>query len=105
MYYFAPGDSNLKDSELLNQVLDQLINYPKATVIIRSYSDDQVDAIATQKYTLAQATQLSEYLSQSLPEGYRWVTIGGGQSQPIEPNDSAINRQHNRRIEILVDTR
>lgn len=102
---FAPGDSNLKDSELLNQVLDQLINYPEATVIIRSHSDDQVGAIATRKYTLAQATQLSEYLSQSLPAGYRWVTIGGGQSQPVEPNDSAINRQRNRRIEILVDTR
>jgi len=102
---FAPGDSNLKDSELLNQALDQLINYPQATVIVRSYSDDQAGAIATQKYTLAQANTLSEYLNQSLPEGYRWITIGGGQSQPIEPNDSAINRQRNRRIEILIDTR
>ncbi len=102
---FAPGDNHLKDSELLNQVLDQLINYPEATIVIRSYSDDQVAAIATRKYTLAQAIRLSAYLSASLPEGYRWVTIGGGQSQPIAPNDSATNRQRNRRIEILVDTR
>ena len=102
---FSPGDSGLKETELLNQVLDQLINYPKATVVIRSYSDDQAGAIASREYTLAQAIELSRYLSESLPEGYRWVTMGGGQSQPIEPNDSALARQRNRRIEILVDTR
>ena len=102
---FAPGDSSLKDSELLNQILDQLINYPNATVVVRSYSDDQTDGKASRKYTLAQASELSQYLARSLPEGYRWVTVGGGRSQPIAPNDSAPNRQRNRRIEILIDTR
>lgn len=102
---FAPGDSVLKDSELLNQILDQLVNYPEATVIIRSYSDEVGEALAAREYTLAQAMELSEYLARSLPQGYRWVTIGGGQTQPIEPNDSAPNRQRNRRIEIFVDTR
>ena len=102
---FAPGDSTLKDSELLQQTLDRLVNYPHATVIVRSYSDNQGDAIAARKYTLAQANELSRYLASALPEGYRWVAIGGGHTQPIVPNDSAPNRQRNRRIEILVDTR
>ena len=102
---FSPGDSNLKDSELLKQVLDQLINYPKATVVIRSHSDDRAGAIASREYTLAQAVELSQYLGESLPAGYRWVTVGGGQSQPTEPNDSELGRQRNRRVEILVDTR
>ena len=102
---FSPGDNELKATELLNQVLDQLINYPKATVVIRSYSDNQAGAIASREYTLAQSLELSRYLSESLPEGYRWVTVGGGQSQPVEPDDSALAQQRNRRIEILVDTR
>lgn len=102
---FAPGDSSLKESELLNQILDQLVNYPQATVVVSSYSDDRAGAIATQEYTLTQAIALSDYLAQSLPEGYRWVTIGGGQSAPLEPNDSDTGRQRNRRIEILVDDR
>ena len=102
---FVPGDSSLKDSELLGQVLDQLINYPNATVVVRSYSDDRADSEAARRYTLAQASELSQYLARSLPEGYRWVSIGGGQSQPVVSNDSASSRQRNRRIEILVDTR
>ncbi len=102
---FSPGDSELKDSELLNQVLDQLVNYPKATVIIRSYSDNQVEPKASRDYTQQQAIVLSEHLRHSLGDGYRWVTIGAGPAQPIESNDTDPGRQRNRRIEILVDTR
>ncbi|MGB3300888.1 MAG: OmpA family protein [Phormidesmis sp.] len=103
---FSPGQSDIKDSALLNQVLDQLVNYPQATVLIRSYSDDQAEANSSRKYTLAQAEAISAYLRAALPNGrYRWVTVGNGQSQPLERNDTDTGRQRNRRIEILVDTR
>ena len=102
---FTPGQSDLKANPLLNQVLDQLVDYPEATVIIRSFSDDQADAIASRKYTVAQADVLSGYLKGSLPEGYRWVVLGGGRSQPVASNEDELGRQKNRRIEILVDTR
>ena len=102
---FAPGQSDLKDAALLNQVLDQLVNYPSASVLIRSYSDNQAGAIASRDYTLAQAQALSDFLQTALPGQYRWVTIGGGQSQPVASNDDAAGRQRNRRIEISVDTR
>ena len=102
---FSPGQSKIKDTALLNQVLDQLVNYPQATVLIRSYSDDQAEATDSRKYTLAQANALSSYLRTSLPGTYRWVTVGNGQSQPLDSNDSDTGRQRNRRIEILVDTR
>jgi flagellar motor protein MotB len=102
---FAPGQSDLKDSALLNQVLDQLVNYPNSTVLIRSYSDNQAPAKASRDYTLAQADVLSRYLAAALPGEYRWVMLGGGQSQPVASNDDMIERQRNRRIEILVDTR
>ncbi|NJM98718.1 MAG: hypothetical protein HC800_17575 [Phormidesmis sp. RL_2_1] len=95
------------------------MNYPQATIVIRAYSDDQGDAIAAREYTLAQANALSHYLQSALPQEYRWITVGGGQSQPVAPpnsatdsaadsaaaDDIAINRQRNRRLEILVDTR
>ena len=102
---FTPGQSDLKENPLLNQVLDQLVNYPEATVIIRSFSDDQADVLASRKYTVAQADVLSGYLKGSLPEGYRWVVLGGGRSQPVASNEDELGRQKNRRIEILVDTR
>ncbi|MGC1309803.1 MAG: hypothetical protein WA885_21470 [Phormidesmis sp.] len=102
---FTPGETQIKDAALLNSVLDQLVNYPGATILIRCYGDDQVDAIASRKYTLAQANALKVYLQASLPGTYRWVSIGGGRSQPIADNKDVLGRQSNRRIEILVDTR
>lgn len=110
---FSPGASELKDTALLNQVLDQLVNYPKATILIRSYSDNQAEAKLSRKYTQQQAIAVSEYLSASLDgtlnstlgDTYRWVTVGGGSSQPVGSNDNDTGRQRNRRIEILVDTR
>ena len=102
---FSPGQSKIKDTTLLNQVLDRLVNYPQATVLIRSYSDDHAEVANSREYTLAQANALSDYLRTSLPGPYRWVTVGNGQSQPVDSNDSDTGRQRNRRIEILVDTR
>ncbi|MEL6159969.1 MAG: OmpA family protein [Cyanobacteria bacterium J06623_5] len=102
---FTPGRSQLQATELLPRVLDQLVNYPNSTILIRSYSDDRARAIASRQYTLEQANTLASYLQRSLPTKHRWVTLGGGQSQPIVENTDALNRQQNRRIEILVDTR
>lgn len=102
---FTPGQSQLRATELLPRVLDQLVNYPDSTILVRSYSDDQAKAIASRQYTLAQANTLASYLQRSLPTNHRWVTLGGGQSQPVADNTNALNRQQNRRIEILVDTR
>lgn len=102
---FSPGQAQIKEAALLNQVLDQLVNYPEATILIRSYTDNQANAIDSRKYTLKQANALSTYLQATLPSTHRWITIGAGQSQPVASNDDVANRQQNRRIEILVDTR
>lgn len=102
---FAPGDSQLKEAELLEEVLDHLVNYPGATISIRSHSDNQASATDSQAYTLAQAIALTRYLKRTLPAEHRWIAVGLGQAQPLTDNDDVINRQRNRRIEILVDTR
>lgn len=102
---FTPGQDQLKEAALLKQVLDQLVNYPEATIVIRSYSDDQANNLESREYTLNQANALGNYLQAALPSTHRWVTVGAGLSQPIVSNDNEASRQQNRRIEILVDTR
>lgn len=102
---FAPGGSELKEDAVLERVLNQLVAYPEATISVRSYSDDQVGAIASREYTLAQANTLARYLQTSLPTNHRWIMVGVGSTQPISDNADAAKRQQNRRIEILVDTR
>ncbi|MEL6816707.1 MAG: OmpA family protein, partial [Cyanobacteria bacterium J06598_3] len=102
---FMPGQAQLREAALLNQVLDQLVNYPEATIVVRSYSDDQANALDSRGYTLTQANALGDYLQSALPSQHRWVTIGAGRSEPVVSNDNEVSRQQNRRIEILVDTR
>ena len=81
------------------------MNYSGATIIVRSYSDNQTSASASRDYTLAQANALASYLQRSLPTEHRWVTLGGGPANALTDNRDAIAQQQNRRIEILVDTR
>jgi len=102
---FTPGQSGIKDAPLLTQVLDQLVNYPDSTILVRSYSDNQAGVEASRRYTLEQANAIARYLQSALPTNHRWVTLGGGQTQPITDNADPVQRQQNRRIEILVDTR
>ncbi|MEL7511823.1 MAG: hypothetical protein AAGM27_06705 [Cyanobacteria bacterium J06554_3] len=102
---FAPGASDIQDTTLLPQILDQLVNYSEATIIVRSYSDNQTSASVSREYTLAQANALASYLQRSLPTEHRWVTLGGGPANALTDNGDAIAQQQNRRIEILVDTR
>ena len=102
---FTPGDSTLQDTALMPQLLDQLVNYPDSTIIIRSYSDNQINSSDSRDYTLAQANALAGYLARSLPTTHRWVTLGGGPANALTDNSDAIAQQQNRRLEILVDTR
>ncbi len=103
---FSPGELELRDEALLERVLDQLVDYPDAaTISVRSHSDNQVGAIASRQYTLAQADAIARYLKASLPADHRWIAIGMGSAQPVTDNDNAAMQQQNRRIEILVDTR
>lgn len=102
---FSPGEPSLKDTALLERVLDQLVDYPEATISVRVHSDDQVSAIASREYTLAQADTLARYLQRSLPISHRWIPVGMGAAQPAAEGTDAVERQRNRRVEILVDTR
>lgn len=102
---FSPGQSTIKNADILTAVLDQLVNYPGASVVVRSYSDSQASASDSRDYTLAQANALSQHLQAALPEKYRWITVGGGATRAIASNKTVPGRQRNRRIEILIDIR
>ena len=103
---FAPGEARLLTTapDLLNSIFEDFNQYPNATILIGSHTDDRMES--SQSITLAfqQANALRAYLSGNLPD-HRWVTIGYGQSQPITDNSTSQYRQRNRRIEIAIDRR
>ncbi|MEM9152953.1 MAG: hypothetical protein AAGB19_21220, partial [Cyanobacteria bacterium P01_F01_bin.3] len=83
---FEPGEPDLKAAALLEGLLDQLVNYPEATISVRVHSDNQATAIASREYTLAQANTLARYLQRNLPTTHRWIPVGMGAAQPVDDN-------------------
>lgn len=104
---FAPGEARLLATapELLNSIFGDLRQYPKATILIGSHTDDQMEPSQSMGLAFQQANALRAYLAGNLPDENRWVTIGYGQSQPITDNSNPQFRQRNRRIEIAIDRR
>ncbi|MEM8614573.1 MAG: OmpA family protein [Cyanobacteria bacterium P01_H01_bin.105] len=103
---FAPGEARLLATAptLLNSIFEDLNQYPKATILIGSHTDDRMEPSQSLTLGFQQANALRAYLAGHLPD-HRWVTIGYGQSQPITDNSTPQFRQRNRRIEIAIDRR
>jgi outer membrane protein OmpA-like peptidoglycan-associated protein len=104
---FIPGEAQLLDTSpsILNTILTDLRRYPKATILIGSYTDNRLEPLDSRELSFEQARALQTYLAGVLPPGGRWITLGYGQNRPLTDNRSPESRQRNRRIEILVDTR
>lgn len=103
---FAPGEARLLTTapELLKSIFEDLAQYPNATVLIGSHTDNHLEISQSVTLAFQQANTLKAYLAGNLPD-YRWVTIGYGQSQPITDNSNPQSSQRNRRIEIAIDRR
>lgn len=103
---FASGEARLLSTApgLLNTIFEDLTQYPNATILIGSHTDDQQSPSQSQTLAFQQANALRAYLAGNLPD-HRWVTIGYGQSQPLTDNSTPAFRQRNRRIEIAIDRR
>lgn len=103
---FAPGEARLLTTapELLNSIFRDLAQYPQATVLVSSYTDDRMEPSQSMSLSFQQANALRAYLRGNLPD-HRWVTIGHGQQQALTDNSTPQLRQRNRRIEIAIDRR
>ena len=103
---FAPGEARLLSTapDLLNSIFEDISQYPNATILIGSHTDNRLDPSESQALAFQQANALRAYLAGNLPD-HRWITIGYGQHHPITDNGTPALRQRNRRIEISIDRR
>jgi outer membrane protein OmpA-like peptidoglycan-associated protein len=104
---FATGQVTLRagSDEILGSILSDLQKFPDTSIQIAAYTDRQGSPELDRDRSLEQAKAVRQYLSQQLGAEIHWVAVGQGQNQPIAPNDSAENRQRNRRIEITIQPR
>lgn len=92
-------------SAILDSIVSDLQRYPAATIRIAGHTDNQGTADADRDRSFQQASVILQYLSGKLDDSYRWVAVGYGNTDPLVDNTSPINRQRNRRVEIVIDPR
>ncbi len=89
----------------LEKVARTIAAHPDAQITIGGHTDDSGDAGYNLELSQKRADAVMAYLVQVLgvnPSGLS--AVGYGEERPIVPNDTADNRQKNRRIEIVLST-
>jgi outer membrane protein OmpA-like peptidoglycan-associated protein len=101
---FDFGSANLKPAFLatLDKVADVLNRYPKTNVTVVGHTDSTGSEAYNQVLSERRARNVSDYLVSRGVSSGRMFSIGQGESQPRESNDTEAGRQLNRRVEILV---
>lgn len=104
---FEDNQESLKAEakSILDSIIPDLVKYPGAAILIGCHTDNQTEANISRELTFQQAIAIERRLAQILGHTYHFVPIGYGQTQPLASNNTATDRQRNRRIEIIIDSR
>ena len=94
---------NPKQSDLLNSIIADLRNFSDTTIQINAYTDNLGDAQENLELSLQQAESVYEYLYTGLGDGYHFLRVGYGETRFLVPNTSEVERQRNRRVEIVIE--
>ena len=90
-------------SAILDSLIADLQRYPGATIRVVGHTDSRDASEADRARSFEQASAVANYLSAKLGDDYEWIVVGYGGSRPLAENTSEINRQRNRRIELVID--
>ena len=101
---FESGKAQLKSGAAgnLNTLVMFLNNYPNRTVLIEGYTDSVGSDDYNQGLSSRRAESVQAYLvGQGIDRG-RLTASGLGESAPVADNESAMGRQMNRRVEVII---
>jgi outer membrane protein OmpA-like peptidoglycan-associated protein len=101
---FDTSSANLKSTarERLAKVAGVLIAYPDMHIEVDGYTDSTGDPLTNQRLSDERAAAVQAYLSQQGVSASSIAVHGFGEANPIASNDSAVGRQQNRRVELVV---
>jgi outer membrane protein OmpA-like peptidoglycan-associated protein len=101
---FEENNTLRQDSRLiLDKIIADLRDLPASTIRITAHTDDKGDNQDNRELSFQRAKAVEQYLAEALGDKYKWLTIGEGATHPLVPNDSPINQQRNRRLEIALE--
>jgi len=86
----------------LNSVADDLKKYPRLRIELQGHTDSSGSDAYNLKLSQQRADAVREHLVEQGVPAARLVAKGYGESMPVESNDSAEGRAHNRRVVMVV---
>ena len=105
IFFELDSDVITKESfSLLDEIALIVNEHPEFTMIeIQGHTDDQGDGEYNQALSSRRAKSVKRYLvEQGSVESNRLVSLGFGENQPLQPNDSDQARETNRRVDFVV---
>lgn len=104
---FDSNDANIKPAfqPVLNSIAKVINEYSKTMVQVNGYTDSTGSAATNNSLSLMRANSISNYLRLRGVNGNRIVSNGYGSSNPIASNATAVGREQNRRVEIVLINR
>ncbi|HYF04313.1 MAG TPA: OmpA family protein [Patescibacteria group bacterium] len=102
LFDFKMATIKLESMPIIEQIADQLLQYPRIRLEIQGHTDNIGQEATNQKLSEARAQAVVDALVARGIEEKRLRPRGFGFSQPIAPNDTEENRQKNRRTEFKI---
>jgi outer membrane protein OmpA-like peptidoglycan-associated protein len=101
---FDSNDANIKVSfqPVLNSIAKVIKEYNKTMVQVNGYTDSTGSQATNNALSLMRANSVSNYLRIKGVDANRIVANGYGSSNPIASNSTALGREQNRRVEIVL---
>jgi outer membrane protein OmpA-like peptidoglycan-associated protein len=101
---FQNGNSLLRREAglILDKIISDLGTYQGATILIAIHTDNAGNPEDNRGLSFRRANAVEQYLSSSLRDRFRFISVGYGSSRPLVENNSDRHRQRNRRVEISI---
>jgi outer membrane protein OmpA-like peptidoglycan-associated protein len=101
---FGAGQAKLKSRGMrsVQKLADFLEQYPQRKVLIEGYTDSTGSTRLNQELSVRRANAVRAALSDAGVSRDRIMTRGYGEAFPVADNNTAANRQLNRRVEIVL---
>jgi len=102
---FASGSSILKNEALntLDHVVSQILNAETSRIEVIGHTDSDGDEDLNMRLSKQRAEAVQTYLLSKVKRlDLIFVTIAKGESEPLNNNETALEKQNNRRVEIKM---